>query len=244
MNNNKQGIIFSATGETCRNEVVTALKSLTDSNPHLPICIFTDKVSHFSDTASETIQVREIPSPQFSFIDKIYGFIHTPFDKNIFLDSDTFIVEDISDLFHLLDRFEFAGCHSKGDQAVYSKPPETSLPLSFPDYNSGVIAFKRNRETRTTFETWLKKYKDNPHHKHDQPSLREAVFTSKLSLYVLPREYNFLPGLAGLINGKVKVFHSPKASKNTDNFMKFTTMINGFTGLRMFVPPNKMWKIT
>ena len=61
------------------------------------------------------------------------------------------------------------------------------VPKCFPEFNSGVIAFKKS--SMTTFEKWLDIYTSEPV-KPDQPAFRKAVYLSHLRVATLTPEYN------------------------------------------------------
>jgi hypothetical protein len=69
------------------------------------------------------------------------------------------------------------------------EPPD--LPAAFPQLNTGVVAVRRTPRTRAVIERGREIYAANPHHRHDQPALREAVYRSDVAVHALPPEYNF-----------------------------------------------------
>lgn len=235
-----QGVFYVATGEKHRWATCDAVEFLKATNPRLGVTIFTDEREAFASVRGLVDRIFILESPRFSFIDKLYGFLHAPYDRNVFLDTDTVVAGDISDLFVLLDRVEFAAAHAPGHSGARMHPYESpELPAAFTQFNTGVVSFVKSERTRKVFERWRELYEANPQHRHDQPALREALFYSDISVYVLPPEYNFLVGHAYL-SGPVKIFHS---SIMRNNPRQFISLINQHTGPRVFIPPDKVYRM-
>jgi hypothetical protein len=76
----------------------------------------------------------------------------TPFDRTIFLDTDTVLVRDLAPVLNLLDYYEFCVRFVGGDLTV-----EPSL-LYHPTASSGVIVFRKCDNVARLFEMWLNAY--------------------------------------------------------------------------------------
>ncbi len=243
MTNPTQGIFLVATGDTCRCEARFAIEQLAKSNSSIPLTVFTDSGEAFCGYAPRIGRVEVIPEPRFSFGDKIYGFVNAPYECNIYMDSDTVAVGDISGLFALLGRFDIAACQGVGAMGKrHNAGADGDVPEAFAELNTGVVCFRRSAQTRACFERWRDLYARNPQHVHDQPAFRQAVYESALSLCVLPPEYNFLGGLA-VLSGKVRVFHSPTISAKPEPFWQFAKDINECDDVRLFVPPGRIFRV-
>jgi hypothetical protein len=202
------GVFFVATGDRCRREAAEALRFLERGNAACPATVFTDDPVAFAQLGSFVADIREIARPQHSFADKIAGFLAAPYERNVYLDTDAFLAGDARELFRLLDRFDLAAAHAAGRSGARVHPYESpDLPATFPQLNTGVVAFRRSPVAQRTFERWAELYAANPQHLHDQPSFRQAVYESGLSLTVLPPEWNALGG-AGYYAGPVQVVHA------------------------------------
>jgi hypothetical protein len=81
------------------------------------------------------------------------------FERTLYLDSDTRVVEDLLPLFALLDRFDLALAHSHqrrgARQNIFWGQP---LPEAFPQINGGVILYRQNREVQELMESWKRAY--------------------------------------------------------------------------------------
>ena len=186
-----KGVIYIVFGEAYVKEALFSAQSVKKFSPGLPIVFFTDVEdvldSPFVDHASIIN-----PKHQRAKVDFIG---HSPFEKTIYLDSDTCVVRDISDMFDLLDRFDIGGIHDfarKREKYSNLVPEYKEIPYSFSEINGGVFVFKRNQRTCDFFNLWRKKFYENYDKTSgwDQVSLRVALWQSDVSLYVLPLEYN------------------------------------------------------
>lgn len=235
------GIIYVATGNRCRREAAFSLISLIKSNPSIPITVFTDRTDEFGAFEHPRITYELIFDPHFSYIDKLFGFLNSPYEKTLFIDADTIVVGDLSDLSQLLDYYDF--CAIQDPTNPHAHPPQDytfTVPDSFAEFNTGVVLYRKNEKVIQLFEDWLDLYKRVPSFRTDQDPLREVIYSSTVRTHVLPKNYNFMPGLAAIFEGDIKIFHSPKAIENPDSFIKFINWINSSPKLRMFVPPEQL----
>ncbi len=191
MNNQSRGFVYVATGRYFMEEAINSVRSLRQSNPGSKAILYTDKIN--KETGLQDFdQVIEIDNPGFNFIDKIIPLTQSKFAKTIFLDTDTFVKEKITDLFELLDRYDIIACHAPGRDQMNSNH---NIPPSFPEFNTGLIGFNNSEHIRDIFRSWFLLYqeqiKKEVHPPHDQPAFREILFKSNLRIYCLPHEYNF-----------------------------------------------------
>ncbi len=130
----------------------------------------------------------------------------SPYEKTIFLDSDTYIVDNCNSLFDLLDYHDLCLAHAPADMSkVYVDG--RCLPAYTP-YNSGVILFNRNNKVETVFKKWFQFYSSNFElYITDQQPLMEALINSDLNLYVLSSIWNARTVLGDRYAGYVKIIH-------------------------------------
>lgn len=110
----------------------------------------------------------------------------TPFDRTLFLDTDTQVLEPIDEVFELLEYFDI-GINFRS-QFLRSEP------YFMPWCNSGVILYKSNNAVTKTFVDWLNRYD-------------EAAEKSDLNNKVL--DDRFLP--IAIANGTARVVHLASA---------------------------------
>jgi hypothetical protein len=112
------------------------------------------------------------------------------FERTLYLDADLMVLADLGDVFEVLDRFDFALCHDQLRNSVHARREyRIPLPNAYPQFNGGVVAFRRSPETLDFIDTWRTAIQDHGIHK-DQPSLRELLWQSRLRVATLPPEYN------------------------------------------------------
>ncbi len=193
------GILYIATGEEYRQEAVLSAKSVKNAMPSIQIGIITD--SDPQDAVFDDIII--IESPQYDFTDQISYLSDSPYDRTVYLDTDIYVTEDISDLFTLINEFDIGLAHAQGGTSWQVD----SLPSSFPEYNSGVVVYETDIIDKFC-DKWMVNYtqikKDRP---QNQPSLRKTLYESNLRIATLPREYNCMYRQPGHVNEFVKIFH-------------------------------------
>ncbi len=216
MNKKTKGVIYIATGEKCVNEALVSAASLKRYMPDLPVTLFSD-IHIASEYINNVVSIKE---PTNTFEDKIRNIYKSPYDYTLYLDADTYICDDFSELFDLLDNFDIAAAHNYGRRFSTGRYSDKAITTSFPTFNCGVILFKKSVKTRELFSGWLRLYLRNKrrqradvNHKkiqggvlNDQHSFREAVYESDARVCILARNYN-LRCPEGFIEGKVKIIH-------------------------------------
>lgn len=189
--NTEQGVIFVATGALYIKNAIRAARSLRQYNPEIPIHLFTD------DEGKTTLErLSDNPFAAFSLIpdphrrSKIECMGNSPFDRTLYLDTDTKVGGDIAQMFKVLDKYDIALCHEhRRSVEKMAVKWRIALPNSFPQFNSGVVLFRKNTEMSAFFEQWRENYQEAGI-KQDQVTLRELLWTSDVKLFVLPPEYN------------------------------------------------------
>jgi len=203
----KNGFIYVAIGEAYWKEASASIKSLKMQNSQ-PVVLVSDNPAG-DNTADLFIHIESSGHPK---IDKIRSLSKTPFEKTVFLDTDTHVVDDISELFEILERFELAAAHApSGARAV-----DTTIPEAFYELNSGVIAYLMTPAVRSFLAEWEGEFTagvtspvtaKTQFFSFDQPSFRRQLWRASLSLYVLPPEYNYYIHHSGFARKRVKILH-------------------------------------
>lgn len=184
-----KGITYIAFGKKYISEAIHSAKSVKLHNPDLSICIFTDC---------------EIKSPYFDSITvikpshrrpKVDYLFQSPYEYTLYLDSDTEVLSDISQIFDVLEKFDLAAAYDHNRKRTRPStliPAYDAIPYTFPEFNSGVLAFRKTEETQRFFHSWQEHFYRYQEESHglDQPSFRIALWNSNLRLHVLPFEFN------------------------------------------------------
>ncbi len=235
----ERGIVYIATGQQFVEEARISAQSAKNVMPDVPITLFTDcetNVAVFDD-------VRRLKNPRRDFGDQVQYLNQTPYDRTIFFDTDIYIDANISGLFDVLDEFDIAatqGLRNYSSSRVTFEAIE-AIPECFPEYNSGVVAFKMNTAVNDFFERWKKAYAEvlKRGQVHNQAAFRLALYRSDVRIATLPSEYNCLFRHPGRVYGQVKAFHgrlieieTPGAGKSA-HVEQAIEKINSRTNLRI-----------
>ena len=158
------------------------------------------------------VALLDYQGPQASephMLHKLDGLIASPFDRTLYMDVDSWLVEPMPELFELLDHFDIALCH-----ADYRQVYPVDAPACFPEYNAGLIAWRQSRRTGAFFADWRRRFLRDHETRYNeklvswfpsQPSMREALYHSDVRIATLPSEYHWT-GI-GYVQGRVKLVH-------------------------------------
>lgn len=183
-----RGVLYIAFGENFIKEVLISAESVKRHNPNLDITIFSDREIDSPYVDSNTIiEVRHIRAK--------VDYVHlSPYDETIFLDTDTIIDSDITDMYDILKKYDFAICHdlARKRKNVSQKIPEyEEVPYMFSEVNPGVMVFNKSQPVMDFFELWRKYfYKYYNRWIYEQPTFRVALWKSNVNFYIMPPEFN------------------------------------------------------
>ncbi len=200
------GILYVATGDKCVREACVSASSVRQHMPDIPATLYTDIIS--SSLASFFDNIVPLENPQHSSFDKIAPLIQSPYEKTLFLDSDTLAIEAVYELADLMDRFDLAYCHAPVRKFGSELP---DVPDAFPEANTGVLVYRKSTSLLKLFHSWAEIYKqclalETPPIR-DQPAFRQALYHSDIRATVLPSEYNLRTHFPFYAHGKVKILH-------------------------------------
>jgi len=210
-----RGIIYIVTGQKFVEEACCSAASVKNCMPDIPITLF----SNISIESELFEQVVPIANPTHGPEDKILNITKSPYQETLYLDSDTHMVDDCRELFSLLGRFDLAAVH-----APYRAQYQVSeVPDCFPEFNTGVLTFRKSDQTAWLFDRWAQIYAEdslNPltwlfpggaslYRKAipNQPSFRRAIYESGVRIATLPPEYNCRLPFPGFLHTKGKIIH-------------------------------------
>jgi hypothetical protein len=187
-----EGVLYIATGKKYVHAAVRAAQTVQTHSPGLGIHLYTDAQNYddfkFADSPFPFTSVGRIDDPHRR--SKVDYISLAPFDRTLYLDTDTALNADISDMFRVLEQFDIALCHSHRRNTVDSLAPwRIEIPQAFPQFNGGVILYRKTPAVVRFLEDWGRLYKEAGH-RRDQPTLRELLWLSDLQIATLPPEYN------------------------------------------------------
>lgn len=179
-----RGVVYIATGAAHAEAARQSAASVRATNPGLGIALFTDQ----GVSGPEFDRVLPVPDPhRRSKVDHLGA---TPFTETLYLDSDTRVRDDLSDLFRLLERFELA-CALREAAVTRHRDPrgKEDVPVAFPEYNGGVMLYRGSDRVRAFHAEWARAYAALGR-AADQRSLRDTLWASDLRIAVLTPRYN------------------------------------------------------
>ena len=242
-----KGFLYIAFGKRYLQEVEISARSLKRFTK-LPVCVITDDINFSSEYVDEII----ITDTVTDFVSKIVCFPKTPFKKNVFLDTDTFVCAPVDQLFDVLDIFDIAMTverynHSYGFIHEYNPGFNIRYENVLPEYHTGVIVYKFNEAVKSLFTDWLQIH-NAIRLKTDMPSFREAFIQhiGKVNIATLPFEYNYYGTHSfGFAHTEIKIIHERLGEKwNTltrvmlpyEKMEKKAKMMNRYHCKRIIIP--------
>lgn len=159
-------------------------------------------------------------------------------ERGLALDCDTYIADDLSPLFDLLDDYDVAAAYDARWLNMASTPLGAFM-------NAGVIGFRRCGRTDRMWRDWLSGFDADPHiHFYgglmrDQGALERALQSSRVRLFALPPEYNLRAGESFVpMSGRVRIIHSvtPMAKGEIEAFAAF---LNSTDEARCYFPASR-----
>jgi hypothetical protein len=189
--------------------LLTSAASLKRAMPDLPITVF----SQFPVESPLFEKVVRVEATKDGFYDKSKVIQNSPYDRTLFIDADTYVVEPVPELFSLLDRFDCAATHEEYlSTDWHNRYPRPDIPSSFPEFNTGVLMLKRSDKLSRMLEQWGSLYRQYLEEKpgqpiNDQPFFRIAAYCADVRIATLTREYNCKFRGQGYLNGRVKIIH-------------------------------------
>ena len=186
-----------------------SLVSLKRAMPDLRVTVF----SQFPISSPLIERVVPVSSTGVGFYDKTKLMRESPYERTLFVDADIIVVQPFPELFDLLDRFDCAATHEEYvNTDWFNRYPRNDIPSSFPEFNTGILMFKRSERMDSLFKEWDALYAQYLATKpdqviKDQPFFRVAAYNSDVRMATLTREYNCKFRGQGYLNGPVKLLH-------------------------------------
>jgi len=185
------GILYICTGQKYIQAAIRSAQSVRKFCPGLPIHLFAnyrDFDFPFDQNPYPFSSVAEVVNPHRR--SKVDYMVASPFDRTLYLDTDTALNSDITKLFEILDRFDVAICHGyRRNIDSRIRKWRVEIPESFPQYNSGVFLYKKNPAVIKFLEDWRTAF-HTAGFSQDQVTLRELLWLSDVRIATLPPEYN------------------------------------------------------
>lgn len=199
-----RGVLYVATGKDYFQEAQRSVRSLKRHHPELPATLLTDEPRESS--LFDVVEV--IQNPLYTWGDKIHCLLRSSYDRTLFLDTDTVVCGELDPVYDILDEFELAVAEDP-----YRETEPVDVPDAYPEYNTGVIAYRQTEAVHRLIEVWgLHHFQGhrtapNPGIAGDQPAFRKASYETAVNMTVLPTEFNCRYPFAGAIEQDVAILH-------------------------------------
>lgn len=189
-------------------DALSSVESLKKYHPDVHTTLYTDfKKEDITEGYFDNIITVDSPDRNNKKKDiwglKYQCMANSQFKYNLHLDADTFICDNLSSLFKLLEHFDFVSPMS----IHHISRRLREIPDSFPEFGGGVILWKSTDEVRAVFKK-VECYVRNQNRRGcDEPYLRKAIYESRVRFAVIPWEYNCTFKHPGYLFNKVKIIH-------------------------------------
>lgn len=207
-----RGVLYVATGEEYIDEAQASARSVHDAMPSVETALITDDPPE----SPAFDHVYRLENPQYQSLDCIRALLDTPFERTLFLDTDTYVYTDCSDVFDVLQKVDLAAAYAPTRQYHLNRGTEYDIPIvdvpnCVPLYNSGVLAYRRSEAVRNLINDWYDRHTEHrqrtPPITADQPGFREAYWNGDATIHTLPPEYNIRVPLRGFVQDVPKIIH-------------------------------------
>lgn len=209
----KYGVFYVAAGQKYVDEACTSARSLKKIDPSLNISITCNLKPKDTDLFDHITLIDEpVKSRNEGLLFKTkYLYTLSPYERTLFVDTDTFFIGEIKSGFAILDYF---------DVSMTLDPPDTHYPISSSGdridckpVNTGVIFFKKNEANDRLFKEWLEIYSQKLSHNRnlresDQTSFTEALMHSSARFYPLSTEWNTRFCFINTLQEPVRILHA------------------------------------
>ncbi len=206
-----RGVVYIATQDPYLDEAVTSARSIREFHPELPITLFAPDTH--DPPAGVFDSVVRVTNPTHGFSDSNLTDDHFPYERNLFLDTDTYVCGELDSVFELLERSDLAAAQDPTRNGTAEHSHDHDVPASFPQFNTGVIAYRDTARVRELFKRWNDLFHtvDGVLAGLNQPTFRMAAYESDLNIGTLPPEYNFRIGVyanaVAYACGPVRILH-------------------------------------
>jgi hypothetical protein len=211
------GILYIASGAKYLNEAKRSVKSVKTHND-IRATLITDREVH--ESCFDTIHIED--DFGYHYGDSVMKIPSLPYDRTLLLDTDTRIYGNITGLFKVLDEFDIAASVIADSEYNLSD----DVPETFPEYNTGVVSFRKSAEVQKFIDQWQGNYQDDlsTGTRMNQPSFRETLYKSNIRIATIPTEFNCRINFGGYLQDDVKVLHGD--IDNPDEIIKVLNEYN------------------
>lgn len=230
----EKGYLYAALGESCFREAIISATSLRRVTPHAHITLVTDQDASGFYCFDSVIVKQPVAISDCQHINgryyKITSMIESPYQQTLFLDTDTYLCDQVLEIFRLLDFCDLCMVPAPRHLPVVTIEGQELL---VPTYNSGVIGFCKSVNSDAILSTWATTYqRTNTTSILDQKALAETLLRVNAKILNLPTIFNLrLPYTVLLPPYRVRILHG-----RPESFEDIERKINTMMIYRMWVP--------
>lgn len=207
------GVLYFLVEDRKNDYFNMAVRSVQSIRRHMPWLKFTLFVGKELDegldlSAFDTVIYAEPDKTRKKWIwsYKYDCLLSSPYDVTLHLDSDTFACDDFSEVFEMMDRFDFVSTLSP-----HYGMEELNLhgaPSCFPEIAGGFMLWRKNDITTKWLELIRERLPAISYKRADEPAIRWAIWdTVELRYAIIPWEYTCVYQHPGYLQYKVKIMH-------------------------------------
>lgn len=164
-------------------------------------CILYSNIPNIKDVNVDEVRYRDFYNDVWTY--KYDSLLETQSEKVLHLDCDTYACGNFTDIFRLLDKFDFVIPLSSWH---INTRWEASIPKSFPELAGGLMLYRNNEKVRKLLE-YTRELILNRRGGCDEPYLRKALYESDIRFAIIPLEYNCVFNRPGFLVDEVVVLH-------------------------------------
>jgi len=164
----------------------------------------------------------------------------------LYLDTDTNFLAPFPELFRMAERFDIVA--PVGSRRVTGGTYQ-ELPPCFPEYEIGVVLFRRNAIVKQLFEEWERLHLAHTeiYGENDMRSFREAVWnTPDVKVERLPTEYGLRWPFGCYMSLEVKILHGREPDysmwPNSPQISDVRRIVNEHGDMRIWSPRDVNWE--
>lgn len=217
----ERGFVYVAVNTGSEEMAARSARSLREHVNGAHITLFTDQPGRpdVFDFIAPIPSCSDVPEfsgmPQYpcqGIVAKLTYFIRAPYRQVVYLDIDTRVAGNISDLFELVESpydLDFASRIYEAHFPIAKEVSGLVIPHCLPRFNTGVMVFQKNEAVMRFYErAWKYALECNGNMWTEEPYITAAAFTTPgLRTSSLPEEYNTRFIFPFILRHATKVIH-------------------------------------